>query len=310
MDRIADIAVIVDPTADSHPAVSKAAALARALNARIELVVCDTRSLRQIQHSRRAADPARHAFIVGPQPLLDELAAPLRAAAIDVTTHIISGGRLHERVLEWLHGMPVDLVVKDTHHHPLLARALTAGSDYHLIRDCPLPLLLSKPRPWNANPILAAAIDPGHRHLQAALLERRILDCAASLAKAMTGQLHVVNAYFPTVMAAAIGPRARTAAAPPPEMLAVERGFHRAKIAGLVARYEIPDNRLHVDMGLPTEYLPRIAMEYNIDVMVMGVLSRGHLRRAIIGNTAEHVLDDLQCDVLVVKSSKFGGPAI
>ncbi len=300
MDRIADIAVIVDPTADSHPGVSKAAAMAAALNARIELLVCDTRSMHQLLQS---------SFTVSLQPLLDELAAPLRARGIDVTTHIVGGGPLHDRILEWLRGTAVDLVIKDTHHHPLLKRALIAGTDYRLIRDCPLPLLLSKPRPWNKSPIFAAAIDPGHRHLQAALLDRRILDCAASLAKALSGELHVVNAYFPTTMAAAVGPRTQSSLALSPEMLAVEQGFHRAKIGALIERYEIPDNRVHVDMGIPTEYLPRIAMEYTMDVMVMGVLSRGHFKRAIIGNTAEHVLDDLQCDVLVVKSPKFGWPA-
>ncbi len=76
MDRIAEIAVIVDPTADSHPGVSKAAAMAAALNARIELLVCDTRSMHQLLQS---------SFTVSLQPLLDELAAPLRARGIDVT---------------------------------------------------------------------------------------------------------------------------------------------------------------------------------------------------------------------------------
>jgi universal stress protein E len=36
----------------------------------------------------------------------------------------------------------------------------------------------------------------------------------------------------------------------------------------------------------------------------MGATSRSGLKRIFIGNTAEHVLDSLQCDVLVVKTRR------
>ncbi len=36
----------------------------------------------------------------------------------------------------------------------------------------------------------------------------------------------------------------------------------------------------------------------------MGATSRSGLKRIFIGNTAEHVLDSLKCDVLVVRSPK------
>ena len=37
----------------------------------------------------------------------------------------------------------------------------------------------------------------------------------------------------------------------------------------------------------------------------MGAVSRSALRRFVIGNTAERILGDLQCDVLVVKPARF-----
>jgi hypothetical protein len=37
----------------------------------------------------------------------------------------------------------------------------------------------------------------------------------------------------------------------------------------------------------------------------MGAISRSGLKRLLIGNTAERILDDLRCDVLVVKPPKF-----
>jgi universal stress protein E len=40
-------------------------------------------------------------------------------------------------------------------------------------------------------------------------------------------------------------------------------------------------------------------------IIVMGAVSRTGFKRLLIGNTAERMLDDLRCDILVMKSSKF-----
>ena len=37
----------------------------------------------------------------------------------------------------------------------------------------------------------------------------------------------------------------------------------------------------------------------------MGAVSRSGIKRALIGNTAERVLSELTCDVLVVKPTNF-----
>jgi hypothetical protein len=40
-------------------------------------------------------------------------------------------------------------------------------------------------------------------------------------------------------------------------------------------------------------------------MVIMGAVSRSGLKRLLIGNTAERVLDQLSCDILVVKPPKF-----
>jgi hypothetical protein len=65
-----------------------------------------------------------------------------------------------------------------------------------------------------------------------------------------------------------------------------------------------PRNRLAVP-GNPPETLALIAKKHRAGVIVMGAVSRSALTRFFIGNTAERVIDDVQCDVLVVKSPDF-----
>ncbi len=50
-----------------------------------------------------------------------------------------------------------------------------------------------------------------------------------------------------------------------------------------------------------TRSLPELTTLIQASVVVMGAVSRSRLDRMLIGNTAEKVLDKLECDVLIVK---------
>jgi universal stress protein E len=285
MDRIANILAIVDPTVAKQPAVDKAAILASHLNASIELLACDSQVARALRSSYGISDDANDSTM-GLQPMLDRVAAPLRAQGVDVATHIVSGDPLHLSVLNFLHNSTADLVLKDTHHHSIAKRTFLTNTDWHLIRECPLPLLLCKARPWGKHLVVAAAIDPVDYPQRSALLDERILDCATALAKTMHAEVHAIHACFPATIA--------------------EKAANAPRVALLAAQFAVPSQCIHIDMGVPAEYLPRIAQECNVDIMVMGAISRSHLKQALIGSTAERVLDHLPCDALVVKSPNFG----
>ena len=55
-------------------------------------------------------------------------------------------------------------------------------------------------------------------------------------------------------------------------------------------------------MGRPAETLVEFTRDIGASLVVMGAVSKGALELLLIGNTAEKVLDDLSCDILVVKS--------
>ena len=47
--------------------------------------------------------------------------------------------------------------------------------------------------------------------------------------------------------------------------------------------------------------LPALIEEVDAAVVVMGAISRSAIDRVFVGSTAERLLDELVCDVLVVK---------
>ena len=65
-----------------------------------------------------------------------------------------------------------------------------------------------------------------------------------------------------------------------------------------------PANRI-LQIGDASHALPVIVKKLKTDVLVMGAVSRSRIERSFIGNTAEKVIDHVDCDVLVVKPANF-----
>src|SRR5262245_24163744 len=142
MNPICNILVIVDPTTQEHPAVEKAAVLARRFDARLELFACETKGSREMRRAAHLRTSPNESFEINLKPKLEALAAPLRESGLDVTTEIESGDPLHAALLDRIKRTSAELVVKDTHHHTAARRTFLTNTDWQLIRGCAVPLLL------------------------------------------------------------------------------------------------------------------------------------------------------------------------
>lgn len=303
MNRIEYILVLVDPTVDHHPCVTKAALLAERLKARLELFVCDTKAAREKRLLAYTMNHRNAPFVYDPRAQLEALAAPLRARGLDVVAETEHASRLHSGLVDRVNRTTADLIVKDTHHHSLSRRTVFTNTDWELIRCCRVPLLLTKEKEWPITPRIAAAIDPGHVNDKPALLDHYILENASFLVSQLAGEMHVIHAFVPTSVAAA-------AAATAP-LMPVQLDFSREReatvrnVRSLLAECGVETANLHLELGGPAELLPDVAARLGIDVMVMGAISRSGVKRVLMGSTAEDVLERLPCDELIVKSPDF-----
>jgi len=249
MNRICNILVIVDPTADEHPAVAKGALLAEQFDARLELFACETKASREARLTAHTRKDAKQPFMIDLKAKLEALATPLRARGVDVATESNTADPLHEALLDRVKRTTAELVVKDTHHHTLAQRTFLTNTDWELIRGCAVPLLLVKPRPWAAAPKVIAAIDPVHANDKPATLDHCILQQSAALSKKLHGELHVLHAYIPTAIAIAAASVPPMVAAIGPEQIALEEEARRKEIAALVSDYGVRGTNIHVETG-------------------------------------------------------------
>lgn len=295
MNRIGHIIVVVDPSAGvSQAAVDKALVLARRLEASVELLICDIETAHEddlIHVSPHRPAPTSSEYL----DFLDELAAPMRAAGIKVKGRTIYGRSLHDSLLSYLCKTRADLIVKDTHHHSLAKRTVLRNTDWYLARQCSAPVLFTKNTSWGPLPVIMAALGPKSASAGSANMDRQILNCAASLAGGLNGDLHVIHTYVPMALA-----RAGNFGGELATELEVEDAYERGQIEVSATAFGVRPERLHIEMGTPERCLPDSVTEYCADVIVIGASLHGRWHRMTVGSTASSVLESLQCDVLIV----------
>lgn len=235
----------------------------------------------------------------------------LRRSGVEIETTIVRDYPPADAIVRQVLKFEPDLLIAESHRHGKLARALLDQTDWELIRNCPCPLWLSKSGrlPAAEDMKVLAAIDPFHSRAKPARLDDVIMRAALRVAGGKAERIIGCHAYVPPNMVLPVGVPAMAADTYLQPLSEQEFRRYEAQIRQTVerglARYRIPPrNRLTVP-GDPPSALVRAARKYHVSVIVMGAISRSAVKRFFIGNTAERVIDDVQCDVLVVKPAGF-----
>ena len=290
------ILVVIDATAGSQqPALERAAWLAKQADARLELFACE---YDPDLGSGGVGDEARERLLKQQRDHLESLAAPLRQQGLTVSVDVVWDHPFEAAILAKAAAHDYWLVAKDAHHHNLAQRTLLTNVDWHLIRECPVPLLLVKDRKLSAEPNVLAAVDPVNEHDKPAALDERIYTFAAELSRVLRGRLHVVHSYG-TPLGAEL----------PPEAVKLIADQHRAAMKRFLDTHAALEGRPHLYEGVAHECLQAAAKEHAADFVVMGAVARRGLKRLFIGSTAERVLDRLPCDLVIIKPLEFEAPS-
>jgi universal stress protein E len=309
MSAIRRILVAVkDPEARSLPALEKAARLATACKARLilfhaitDLVSVDLFLLAPDEVKRLKRDTmARY------QRRLEVLADRLRDRDIAVSVCAAWDYPPHEAIVRHAHKHAADLIVADCHGGRRFAPWLLHLTDWELLRTSPVPVLLVKSAAsWDDLQVLAA-VDPAHRFAKPAKLDARILSTAGYFTHALGGKLHVAHSYI--ALPAGSVPMGGASGLSVQQIVAGAEARARANLERALADTRVPRGRQHLIQGAPVETIPALAKQLGSKLVVMGAISRSGLKRLLIGNTAERVLNALDADVLVVKPNRFKTP--
>lgn len=281
----ARILVVLDPTASTHACIEKAARLARSFGSVLELYVCDAE-----------LDPPQHLA------LLERLAAPLRAQGLLVETCAEKHFPLEEGIGHHIIRSHPDLVIKDSHRHALTTRAGVSHTDWSLLSQAAVPLLLVRPQSWSPRSQILVALDPCRPADHPAALDMALLEIANGLGNALVGAvqlLHVVGTppHLPGEPVAAETRREWEEKS--------QQALHRiASQAGVDAA------AVHCVAGAPVRGIVGYASAHRPDILIMGSSGRRRWAHTAAGNTATAVLEQVDCDLLVCKAPGFISPLL
>ena len=297
------LVAVKDPVARSQPAVVKAAQIARALGARLELFHAITAPLyadlyregdggwRDIEKKTQAEVCKRLASIAH---------RLLRGGLVEVAAEW--DFPVYEAVVRHAHRTKADLLVAERHAGRHIAPWLLHLNDWELLRLSPIPVLLVKRSGAYRHPVILAAVDPTHAD-KPAKLDGVILRVGAAVCDSLRGTLHVLHAHASVLS----GTRATDAFSPDRAERINSEFVAAAKVRldRLLRSTTIPRKRRHLSGRRPVEAIQETVRITHSDIVVMGAVSRSGLKRLFIGNTAESLLDELACDLLIVKPHGF-----
>jgi len=305
--KISRILIAVKPWQNRLPlSAARVAQLARSLHAEVALTSCVR--LSALSEAFAWADPGSGVGLEDDMLResndelveLDELAQALRGNGVAVTTRVRSDPSTSQGILDEVADWRADLLIAGVRSPHSSVRPRLADVDRQLMRLCPCPLLLTRASHDEPYQSVLAAVDPLHRHAEPTGLDEIIVGIARHLRDAFEAELRIVNIHpnpeeFEVVSSVEVEPGVFYGAEN------VE-AVHRQALIELADACGVADAELILRAGDPAERIAALAAEPATDLVVLGSIKRGRLEAALLGSTAERVVDEGRCDVLLVQA--------
>jgi len=262
-----------------------------------------------------SAETLMQAVMHAREERLAELVKP-HLDKVDVQYECVAGIRFLDAIRAVLRNEH-DLVIKVAEDPPWLER-LFGSDDMHLLRKCPCPVWIMKAndKPNYEQIVAAVDIDPDDPGADEVHLNEDILSLASSVALSDFAALHLAHAWE-APQAGFVSLWASDADKAEREIVEATRRSHQLGMELLTRKLReiIGDDahaylspRVHMPMGPTHQEIPKLLKTLGADLVVMGTLARTGIAGLFIGNTAETVLDRMDCAVLATKPRGFVSP--
>ncbi|MBQ8706590.1 MAG: universal stress protein UspE [Succinivibrionaceae bacterium] len=190
-----------------------------------------------------------------------------------------------------------DLIIKACAENGVINSFLQTPIDWKLLRKAKIPVILVKEKNWEPDGAILVALcftELGFCNR----VNRKLLREAQILSKITGCRIHLVNAVHIPMLNTYIDVPGYL----PSTYNEAVMNDHAAKIKRYADDHRIPLENIHVRSGSPEEVIPRVAEELDAVAVIMGCVGRDGFSGTVIGNTAEMIMDEMSCDLIVIKT--------
>jgi len=241
--------------------------------------------------------------------------APQRSLPVNLRT-----GKPFVEVIRFVLASSVDFVIKTAEPLGSVRRFLFGSTDQHLLRKCPCPVWLVGPNGQSKPRTVLAAIDLDEEDAAEpetlASLNRRVIAAALNLAGPGEAEVFVLHSWDAVAegLAWAFSTTGEAQSAAERYTREIREKRRRAMdllLAEFAPSEAAPQGRKIIPRlvkGSPERMIAEQVGKLAADVLVMGTVARTGLEGVIIGNTAENIINSVECPVLAVKPDGFESP--
>lgn len=169
------------------------------------------------------------------------------------------------------------------------------STDWELLRNCPVPVLLVSQKRWHrARPVMVA-LDLSTSVATKKTLNEKVLTAAKALASSLGVDLEIIVALeVPTLLA-------DLDLVDPDSYARDMREQMQPLISRLAKKFELSESAFYCKRGPVEKVITSRAAKVRAQIVVMGTVGRRGVKARLLGNTAEKVLRHLKTDVLAIK---------
>ena len=212
--------------------------------------------------------------------------------------------REYDSIVETAAEEQADIIIKSTKQHDTVTSHIFMPIDWHLMRKSPIPVLLVKHNEWPSYAEILAAVNTGDEDRNHNDLNEKLTSTAEDFARLFSSNLHLVNAYPRIPLPIAKSSPSFTFNA----LNSAIQNHHKEALYMFGLRHHIRGDNLYAQEGLPEQVIISVANNIHADLLIIGSSSQTGFTNHNLGNTAEHIMNNINCDVLTIKPDGFISP--
>lgn len=313
MKRFRNILLIHDPASPDQGALRRASSLAKRNQARLTLfsVLKDVPPSAYLVVADRSVSQLQAELSEERGDMLDQQARHIAADGVEVATRVVTGMPFLEIIRQVLREQH-DLVILTAEGKGGIKERVFGSTSMHLMRKCPCPVWVMKPKCAKPYRRIMAAVDVADRfpdEPERRSLNSVIMQLASDLARMDHSELHLVQAwslYAEGYLEARGGMSDKQIRKMRQEL----KQQYESRIGTLLGDIDLRGIEFHQHLvrSSASEAIIKQVRKHQIDLLVMGTVCRTGLSGFFIGNTAEKVLGNVDCSVLTLKPEGFVSP--
>ncbi|MFT4712562.1 MAG: nucleotide-binding universal stress UspA family protein [Candidatus Azotimanducaceae bacterium] len=251
-------------------------------------------------------DNIQRALVEERSKAIEQMLGKLKSNSTGVKVNIeVIPGKDYIELIKAVIKKKYDVLVKAPHHKGIIAGALFGNAELNLMRKCPCPVWIIKPSRKKRIRKILAAVDLAENSGKSKNLSEEIVDLAVGVAEREGARVDVVFAWQHPFESSV---KTQIESAQYSNIVTAVKESAREKLDKLVALHPDADVSCHLINGHPERALLNYLEKNDVDLLVMGTLSRSGVPGLLIGNTAEVILNSVNCSVITMKPEGFESP--